>query len=317
MTHSANIRQKISLLLFFATLGLNSQVYEKSIVLHGDTITFPITLINGYPFVSATVNGTAGKFMFDTGFGTSVMLNDDFIQLPLKKPKGNGVVGSGQSFRTNMNDNISEITFSNGISYKKLTSIISGNYGFIQNVLTPDFLGFIGYDFFKEYIFKIDYLHHKITFYKNAGETRISGDILKNEKILAVLTFEIRNRPNIPIVKFKIKGVDVMGVFDTGQNGSLQLDTESAQMLTQENIVTKSGIDSNGDTLLNITNIEICDKLTITLKGIEYAELNSTKVARRELGISEPNLMSIGYRFLAQHKTVWDYAQKKIYILEY
>lgn len=307
----------VNLLLCSSAVGLNAQMYERVPKLHGENITFPITLINGYPFISATVNGSAGKFMFDTGFGTTIMLNDDFIKLPQRKLKGDGVVASGQSFKTSINDTIEEIGFANGISYRNLEQITSGNYGFIQKVITPDFLGFIGHGFFKGYLFKIDYLHRKVTFYKNTPQRRISEDFLANEKVLAVIDFELRKRPNTPIIKLKIGGVDVIGAFDTGQNGFLQLNSGSAKELGTTGTVLTSGSDGSGDTLLSIKDIIIDGKLKTMLKGIEYNDLEGTQVSRRELSITEPNIMSIGYRFLSQYKTVWDYEHKKIYILEY
>lgn len=294
-----------------------AQVFEKTAVLHGDSVVFPITLINAYPFISATVNGVSGKFMFDTGHAKSMMLNDHLVILPDKKPKGDGVVGSGQSFKVNANDTIQEIKFPNGITFKNLENINSANYDFLQKYVTPDFLGFIGHDFFQGYVFKIDYMHRKVTFYKNSAERSKSRDYLAHEKILAVLDFEIRKIVNSPIVKLKIDGINVIGAFDTGQNGSLQLDKSSNEALRSKGAVQNSGIDSSRDTLLNVKNITIDGKLETSLKGVESTTLAHNQITRKALGINEPNLMTFGYRFLSQYKTVWDYAAKKIYILEY
>ena len=69
--------------------------------------------------------------------------------------------------------------------------------------------------------------------------------------------------------------------------------------------------------MLSVKNIVLGGKFKTALKGIEHSDLKGTQVSRKELEIVEPNLMTIGYRFLSQYKTVWDYALKKIYILEY
>lgn len=307
----------ISLMLCYSATRVKAQFYEQTSELHGDIVVLPITLINAYPFIPGTVNGVAGKFMFDTGFGSSIYLNDHFISLPDKKMKGNGVVASGQSFTTNVNDTIREIKFTNGITYRNLENINSANYDFLQQYITPDFLGYIGHDFFKGYLFKLDYLHRKVTFYKTSAGRNISKDFLANEKVLAVIDFELRKLPNHPLVKIKIDGIDVLGSFDTGQNGLLQLDGPSAKMLRSQGNVLTSGTDSGGDTLLNIKNITIDGKFKTALKGVELADLKATQVVRRELGITEPNLLDIGYRLFLQYKTVWDYANKRIYILEY
>jgi len=307
----------IGLSIYYPAIQLKAQVFEKTPELHGDIVIFPITIIDVYPLISGTVNGVAGKFMFDTGFGISISLNDNFVELPNKKMKGDGVVSSGQSFKTNINDTIREIKFTNGITYRNLETINSGNYDFLQEHLAPNFIGFIGHKFFKDYLFKIDYLHRKITFYRNSPGRSISKDFLANERVLAVINFEIGKLENHPHVKLKIDGIDILGAFDTGQNGYLQLDSPSAKVLKTKGYVVSSGTDSNGDSLLTVKNIVMDGKFKMTLKGVESSTLAGTKVIRKEAGITAPNLMSIGYRFLSQYKTVWDYGKKKIYVLEY
>ncbi|WP_130736067.1 hypothetical protein [Flavobacterium sp. J27] len=307
----------ITLISYYSTLIGNAQVFEKTAEMKGDIVEFPITLINAYPFISATVNGEKGKFMFDTGFAASIFLNDNLLSLPDKKLKGNGTTGSGQSFKIYLNDSISNILFTNGLTYKNLEKISSGNFNFIQEHITPDFLGFLGYKFFKDYLFKIDYLKRKITFYKNSLERNVSKDFLADEEVLAVIDFDIRTLENIPLVKLKIHDIEVLGEFDTGQNGFLQLDNTSFNQLVSKDYLRCSGVESNGEALLTVKDIIMDGKIKMTLKGVESSPLEDTQNQKNKAGITEPNLMTIGYRFLMEYKTVWDYHNKKIYILEY
>src|ERR1700733_7462277 len=62
------------------------QVFLNIAELHGDSIDFPLTLVNAYPFVSVEVNGVKGKFMFDTGLNSGIEINDNAVNLPGKKP---------------------------------------------------------------------------------------------------------------------------------------------------------------------------------------------------------------------------------------
>ncbi|MRX78575.1 hypothetical protein GJU39_21070 [Pedobacter petrophilus] len=296
---------------------VKAQVFEKTAELHGDSLVFPLTIINAFPFISATVNGVSGKFMFDTGNQFSIDINDNYIKLPNKKVKGKGVVASGQSYKKNVNDTIREVKFKNGLTYQNLENITSGNYEFLQKYITPDCLGYIGHNFFKGYLFKLDYLRRKITFYKNSSERSMSNDFLANEKVLAVIDFETRKLPNHPLVKLKIDKVDVLAAFDTGQFGSLQLDYPSNESLKRKGSVLFSGTDGEGDTLLTVKNITMGGKFKTTLKGVELTNFEDTQIIRKALGIVEPNILDIGYRFFSQYKTVWDYNRKKIYILEY
>ena len=300
-----------------STDEVKAQVFEKTPELHGDSVVFPLTIINAFPFVSATVNGVSGKFMFDTGNRASIDINDNFIKLANKKMIGNGVVASGQSFKKNINDTIAEIKFPNGLTFKNLEKIVSGNYDFLQKYITPDCLGYIGHNFFKGYIFKLDYIHRKLTFYKVSSERINSMDFLANEKVLAEIDFEIRKLPNQPIVKMKIEGIDVVAAFDTGQYGSLQLDTPSSNILRRKGSIVFSGTDGEGDQLLTVKNIIMDKKFKVTLKGVELSDYDDTQIVRKALGITEPNLIDIGYRFFSEYKTAWDYNKGKIYVLEY
>lgn len=134
---------------------------------------------------------------------------------------------------------------------------------------------------------------------------------------MAIIDFEIRKLPNHPLVKLQIDGINVLGAFDTGQYGSLQLDSTSGNVLKRSGMVLSSGTDGEGDTLLTVKNITMDGKFKTDLKGVEFSDLEDSQIIRKALAITEPNFMDIGYRFLSLYKTVWDYDKKKIYILEY
>ena len=293
----------------------SKEVFDHIPILHGDTIVFPITLINAYPLISAEVNGIKGKFMFDTGSRPAISINHNLVNLPNRKEKRKGVAGSGQSYMINLNDTLSSLKFYNGLSYQNLLDIESTDNGWLENKITPDFIGFIGYNFFEGYIFKLDYLKKKITFYKNHESRKLSKDFLIGEKLLATINFEIRSLPNHPLVKIKVGSVDLLASFDTGQYGLLQLEDKAKKILIEKSLLKSIGVDAHDDELININDIEIGGFKT-SLKGIYPFTYEQTLAFRKAIQITEPNYMSIGYRFLDQYKTVWDYEGKKIYILE-
>jgi len=311
----------LSLLLCIAGFYASAQkqeirVVEKIPMLQGDSIAFPITLVNAYPLISAEVNGVKGKFMFDTGSRPAFSLNEGAVKLPDRKEVRKGIAGSGQSFMIHVNDTIASIKFNNGIAYHNLFQIESSNYDFLQRNITPDFLGFIGHDFFTGYIFKLDYLRKKITFYKNTEIRKTSKDFLKNENVLAIISFETRALPNHPLIKVKVGNTDILASFDTGQYGLLQLEDKARKKLTEESLLRSIGLDGNDDELVNIYDVEMGGVFKTTLKGIHPFTLDQTAPFRKAIQITEPNYMSIGYRFFDQYKTVWDYDEKKIYVLE-
>lgn len=292
------------------------QVFRNTAELHGDSIAFPLTLVNAYPFVSAEVNGIKGKFMFDTGLNSGIEINDNAINLPGKKAVNKGQVGSGQSFMKNVNDTIAEVKFKNGLTYRNLLNITSANFDFLQNNITPDCIGYIGHDFFKGYLFKLDYVKRKLTFYKITEERKSSKDFLKGEKVLAILNFETRRLPNHPMIRVRIGNVDLPGSFDTGQYGLLQLDDQAAKVLKKSFLVVPAGNDGYDDPIVNVNDVVLDGSLKVSLKGIYPYSFEQTAPFRKGMQINEASYICFGYRFFEQYKTVWDYAEKKIYVLE-
>jgi hypothetical protein len=284
--------------------------------LEGDSIIFPLTLVDAFPFVAAEVNGVKGKFMFDTGNKCYIEINDNMVNLPGKRAVRKGQVGSGQSFISNMNDTIAEIKFKNGLTYHNLLNITSANLDFLQDHITPDCIGYIGHDFFKGYLVMLDYVKRKITFYRITEDRKLSKDFLKGEKLLTVLNFETRRLPNHPMVHVKIGGVDFLGSFDTGQYGLIQCESQAAKVLKKVRLLVDAGLNGHGDSTVNVNNIIINGNLKLNVKGIAPYSLEQTTPFRKGMQITEANYICFGYRFFEQYKTVWDYDEKKIYVLE-
>ncbi|WP_133177626.1 hypothetical protein [Chitinophaga parva] len=308
------------LLLSVMALGTSAQqpagqVYQDTARLHGDSIVFPLTLVNAYPFVSVEVNGVQGKFMFDTGLNSDLEINDNAVDLPGKKAVKTGQVGSGQSFMLNINDTIAQVRFKNGLTYQHLRHITSANFDFLQRNITPDCIGYIGHHFFDGYIFKLDYLKRKLTFYKATDQRKTVKDFLNGEKVLAILHFETRRLPNHPMVRVRIGNVDLLGSFDTGQYGLIQLDSEAAKTLEASSLLIQDGNDSNDDPIVNVNDIVLDGNFQTSLKGIYPFTYEQTAPFRKGMQIREASYICFGYRFFEQYKTVWDYEEKKIYVL--
>jgi len=305
------------LLIFGSSLNIMAQKSnEKNFVPTEDIVVFPITLINAFPFISGEVNGIKGKFMFDTGNQNALDINDNLVELPGKKTKGNGQVASGQKFKNNINDTIAEVKLANGSVYKNLLNIKSANYDFLQNAITPDCIGYIGHNFFKGYLVKLDYLRRKIILYKNTEQRKASKDFLEGEKVLAIINFETRRLPNHPLVAVKIGGIEMIAAFDTGQYGSFQLENKAEKLLIAKSLIVPAGKDAEGDSVFTIKDLVLDGTFKTTLKGVYFETREDNEHVRKALEITEDNIIDVGYRFLDQYKTIWDYEAKKIYILE-
>lgn len=300
---------------------LCAQNVEESIIqnefrLTGDSVTFPLTIVNAFPFISGEVNGVKGKFMFDTGHKGALDINSNMVPLSSPKADGSGFVASGQTFEKYTNDSIKEVRLVNGLHFQNLKQIPSANYDFLQENITPDCIGYMGYDFFNGYIFKLDYTKRKLTFYKSTPERESSKDFLNGEKLLAILNFEIRNLPNIPMIEVKVDDVKMLGLFDTGGSyGLLDFTDKDSEKLAKRKYLHHYGKDGYDEDLFVLKKVAVNNQLTTDFVGIH--KIDETSQFKEAIGVTEDNILILAYRFFAKYKTVWDYEHKKIYVLEY
>ncbi|WP_439490175.1 hypothetical protein [Algoriphagus sp.] len=286
--------------------------------LSGDVVYFPLTIVNSYPFISGEINGVKGRFMFDTGHQGALSINNNIVPLTTQKEIGGGYVGTGQKFRRYTIDSVEKVLLVNGLHFQNLKQTPSANYDFLQNGITPDYLGFIGHDFFTGYIFKLDYIKRKLTFFKNTPERADSKDFLDGEIVVAILDFETRKLPNFPMIKVEVDDVKMLASFDTGGSyGSLEITDRDAEKLTIKEALVDYGKDGADDNLYSLNKVKVSPQLTVNLIGIYKDTTDFDSPARKALGVIEDNDLTFAYRFLAQYKTVWDYENKKIYVLEY
>lgn len=284
--------------------------------LSGDTRSFTLTIIDAFPFINVTINGIRGKLMFDTGCREATILNSNALPLTYRKLAGSGSTASGQQLSRSVSDTVAEIRVDSQLVYHNVRNIKCVNLDFLQARLTPDCLGFLGYDFFDGYLFKLDYLRNQVTFYKNTPQRQSSKDFLRGEDLLAVLTFETRLLPNHPFVYIQLGKTTVTGAFDTGQYGLVQLTPVVEKELIKSGRVRPAGITGRGDTIVHIAHVNLTGTFAVDLLGMEYIASTKSLPFKEKIGMTESNILTLGYRFLSQYKTVWDYDSKKIYVLK-
>jgi hypothetical protein len=142
---------------------VSSEEIAPSFRLTEDKVTLPLVLVDGFPFVEAEILGVKGKLMLDTGARDALALNDHKIPLTGGNAYGKGAVGSGQTFNVTLNAEINEVKLTGYKSYTKITTVKSSNAEFLEAV-TPDFLGWIGYNFWAGYSMKLDYQSNTAVF---------------------------------------------------------------------------------------------------------------------------------------------------------
>jgi hypothetical protein len=276
-----------------------------------DTISLPIVMVREFPFVAATVNGVPGKLMFDTGQEDALSLNDHKVPLKDGKVVGKMGFGSGQTFDIKLYPEVATVDLAGGSSYRSIPKVKGNNLTFMEEDITPDFLGFIGHDFYRGYLFKLDYKGKRITFYRQTDSRRQSKDYLAGETVIATVPFQTRKLPNHPIVPVTIGGVAFLGTFDTGMDGAVYMTKATQARLTEQRLLTT--VPGRGDILYNIAGVSLTPDIKAKVSSIHV--FNETPPSAAPIGTPEPDIIQFGYAFLRQYKTVWDFSERKIYLL--
>jgi hypothetical protein len=87
---------------------------------------------------------------------------------------------------------------------------------------------------------------------------------LKNEKVLEILYFETRRLPNHRMVRATVEHIDLLGSFDTGQYGLIQLDDQAAKVLKMSSLMVSAGNDGYDDPI-------VIARPTITVLNIVFS----------------------------------------------
>lgn len=249
--------------------------------------------------------------MFDTGNEEALSFNDHLVNQTGGIKIGSGFSGSGQKYDVNKYDTIQEVQIGDKLRYTNSGPVNGNKMEFLEKV-TPDFLGFIGHNFFQGYLFKIDYKAGLITFYKSTPKRRKKKDFLSSEKVIAILDFTTAKLPNHPIIRTKVGGVDITGLFDTGQLGAIYLSDSLRKVFTDNKVI----IPSNQPPIASLEGLEVANGVTISLDQLYNFPSKQAQGFKSAIGVTDENILSLGYSFLKQYKTVWDYEEHKLYLLK-
>ncbi len=270
--------------------------------LAAETVTLPIVMVREFPFVEGEIGGVKGKFLLDTGMQDALVINDHRVRLEGGTKIGTGFFGSGQTYDVRLHAGVDDIRIGN-IRLPGVSAVRSQDARMLERI-TPDFIGWIGYDFFASHALEMDYRRSRATFYKEGTKRYLQG-----EKVIAVLPFETRKLPNHPLLPARIGDVEAILSLDTGMNGDLSIPEDKKLRLLAAGHLRATGDPDKFD----VARVRIADKIDVTLPSIEIEEGPSP--AAKSIGITEDTELSLGYVFLRQYKTVWDFRQKRLYLL--
>lgn len=280
--------------------------------LTGDIVSLPLVMVREFPFVEAEVNGVKGKLMFDTGAEGALSLNQHRVPLAKGQIAGNAQYGSGQHYTIQMNPIIDSVTLA-GHSFSDIRQVESHDARQLEHI-TPDFLGWIGYEFFRGYAIKLDYRKHRVTFYKDGSAA--ATHFLHNERVIAVIPFEQHKLARVPVVYATLGSTIFNGNFDTGAYGSIWVDPAIRAQLEAHDVLTSTQAQSaDQDERVDLRDINIQNRAAHLALNFDVS--TEASPASRSIGIPDNNNLTFGYNLLSQYKTVWDYAHRNIYLLAY
>ncbi|KAK0360403.1 hypothetical protein LTR94_027441, partial [Friedmanniomyces endolithicus] len=169
-------------------------------------------MIREFPFIEGAVSGFHGKLMFDTGARDAITVNSHNVLPEVGTTVGTGFFGSGQTFDIQILPEIADVKIG-GLDFPSATNVMSQDARQLERI-TPDFIGWVGYQFFADHAFKLDYQNAKVTFFAAGAE-----GYLDQERIAADLAFTTRRLPNHPIMSGSVGDLAIIAAWDTGQQG--------------------------------------------------------------------------------------------------
>jgi hypothetical protein len=280
--------------------------------LQGDSCSINFIDDPRYIFIEGSIGNVKGKFMFDTGIGTGLTINSLYVKMPGGRKIGKGFNGSGEHYDIYRLDTVRNIKIGENLVFPACGPAQTNEEKGIQEDLMPDFLGLIGYDSFKGYIFKLDYQHHRLTFYKNTDIRNNNKDYLEGEKVIAVLDVRTSILPNHPLIDVHIDSLFIEAGFDTGTPGAFYPSDSLKQELINKGLL--SAEDDHGEAVLK--NLVFTGGFNGYTRQLHVLPPDAANGIKKAIGFKQENIIELGHGFLSQYKTVWDYDHHKIYLLQ-
>lgn len=283
---------------------------QKRSYLEGDVLKIPLIIIGDYPFIDGEINGVKGRWMFDTGNSKAFSLHSKKVVGIESEVVGSGFVASGQKYEVLEYPLIDQIKVGDNV-HNSVKKVKGNNFDFLEQI-TPTVLGQIGFDYFKGYDMKLDYLRSELTFYKQKNTVETWNDIKSHKNYITSLPYFTRRLDNHPMIKLQYKGIDFLVTFDTaGGKGSFTVEDSHFEKLKNDGDFEYFYDEPSN--YYNWYNIKIDECLTINLFGMEKEDFSP---AHKPLQITEKNTFTLDHSFLSEYITIWDTKNKVIHVLE-
>lgn len=276
--------------------------------LAGKQVTLPLVVIKGYPFVVGAINRKTGKLLFDAGEPAAFAINSHAVTIPCRIKTGTGYFGSGQTFEVMNFPVVDELALPNGLRYTGITNI-RGNPGLpIQQHIAPDFIGWIGVEFYAGYVLKLDYAKPAATFYRDDALGSGEQAAVAGEHVIQTIRFDNHGLRNLLNFRVKANGTEFLALLDTGSHTAAWLTNEQAASMRQA-----GSLQDDKDGSMTLSGLEIDGKPVAPMAiEVSHGRPPMTKL----LPVTADPVMTLDYEFLNRYKTVWDYDNGTLTLLE-
>ena len=249
----------------------------------------PFHLVDGFIMLEGVVNGESGFYMLDTGSPFALFLNNHLLTLGPSRQIASGSAGSGQRVVVLAHENVNSLTLWGDVQFRDVEWAQSADFGFIEQGIVPQYLGFIGHGILKNFEFTIDYDRSNLFLSRLDPDGNALVSRVPPEDVYTTLRFACRDCDRqYDQIPFRLGDIPLTLGIDTGNSGG-QL---TLTVRTKEALEHSGHLTAQGDSYI--------------LEGLEYEEVSFLVDGLRVM-VGETDGGTLGYSFLRQFKTVWNY----------
>jgi hypothetical protein len=272
--------------------------------------TLPFFSMNGHILIEGAVGTRRGKFLFDTGTEFAFLLNNHYVDLDKERLFARGQAASGQELVLYRQSRaLPCIEIGDGLRFEEVRDFTHSDWNFLAEAYgIPALLGTVGHGFNRNYVFVIDYDTQTITFHAYDRSGHVPAGLFDPARVVARLEFTATGVDGkLPEVAMQVGEQRITAFFDTGNLGSLEL-TESTQAA-----LTQSGH-------LNLSQAEYLygrrePYRRADLSGLRHGPQDLAAMRNLSFKPGPQDRIGLGYQFLKNYISVWDYQNRTLTLL--
>ncbi|WP_158790333.1 aspartyl protease family protein [Granulicella sp. L60] len=274
-------------------------------------IMLPLKVVDGYPLVQCAVDGSRGWMLFDTGTDGSMLLNTaskDFSKEGLVK-KGEGTYSSGQRFVVYAKTVESLDCGSLRVSHFEAYAADQTDQ---DKAMGGNLIGFIGRRIMNDYAVVFDFSRSIVLLYAfDEKDDPKEMDLAYTHPAVVIPYHSIAGQPS-PVTDVSLgttmKRLDGIAVFDSGANLNSLVGGIEKDKARSPNVKREGKKDADGTPLYR-------SKIAFDGAYGKIFDLNDLTLQQSNEGAEpQPFVVTIGYPFLKEHVTLWNFRKHQISI---